>query len=109
MIESLDAQRLRAAQRIVHTAQRLVVISGAGMSADSGIATFRGAGSGGGWDEAVQRLATPEAFRADPQRVWDFYLQRRHVARQAQPFPAATVTLAGSAGIVLPRLLDIVE
>jgi NAD-dependent deacetylase len=76
---------LQTARQIVGRARRLVVISGAGMSADSGIATFRGTGSDGGWDKAALALATPEGFRADPQRVWHRYLQRRLVALAAQP------------------------
>jgi NAD-dependent deacetylase len=81
----IDAKELFAARRIIDRAERLVVISGAGMSADSGIATFRGTGSGGSWNTTAQSVATPEAFRADPQRVWTSYLLRRRKARQAEP------------------------
>ena len=85
MAENPDAAMLRIARQILDSAKRVVVISGAGMSADSGIATFRGAGSSGGWDEAALVLATPEGFRADPQRVWSRYLMRRREALRAQP------------------------
>lgn len=56
--------------------KRLVVLSGAGVSADSGIRTFRD--SGGLWEgHAVEEVATPEGFRRNPERVLDFYNQRR--------------------------------
>jgi NAD-dependent deacetylase len=51
---------------------RLFVLTGAGISAESGLATFRG--SGGLWDgHRVEDVATPEAWEADPALVWRFY------------------------------------
>lgn len=60
--------------------RRLLVLTGAGMSADSGIPTFRG--DGGVWENySAQELATPEAFRCNPELVWDWYRERRlHIA-----------------------------
>ncbi|MBX3618479.1 MAG: NAD-dependent deacylase [Rhizobacter sp.] len=60
-------------------------MTGAGMSAESGIATFRDAQSGlwARFDPA--QLASPEGFRADPALVWDWYAARREGVRQAQP------------------------
>lgn len=56
--------------------KNLVVLSGAGMSAESGIATFRD--SGGLWDKyPVEQVATPEGFQRDPKLVLDFYNLRR--------------------------------
>lgn len=56
--------------------KNLVVLSGAGMSAESGIATFRD--SGGLWDKyPVEQVATPEGYQRDPKLVLDFYNQRR--------------------------------
>ncbi|MDR1865242.1 MAG: NAD-dependent deacylase [Bacteroidales bacterium] len=56
--------------------KKLVVLSGAGMSAESGISTFRD--SDGLWEKyRVEDVATPEAFSANPQLVLDFYNQRR--------------------------------
>ena len=56
--------------------QRIFVLTGAGISAESGLPTFRGAG--GIWrGYRAQDVATPEAFRADPQMVWQFYSERR--------------------------------
>ncbi len=54
----------------------LLVLTGAGVSAESGVPTFRG--SNGLWEnEPVERVASPEGFEADPSRVWRFYSQRR--------------------------------
>ena len=63
---------------------RLVVLSGAGMSAESGIATFRGAG--GLWDgHRVEEVASPEGFAAHPELVLEFYNQRRRQIVDARP------------------------
>jgi NAD+-dependent protein deacetylase sirtuin 5 len=65
-------------------AKHIVVLTGAGISAESGIPTFRGAG--GLWRSFnVQDLATPTAFRRDPSLVWEFYHYRREVVLQCQP------------------------
>lgn len=63
---------------------RLVVLTGAGVSAESGIPTFRGAG--GLWEgHHPEDLATPSAFRADPDRVWRFYEWRRSIVADHAP------------------------
>lgn len=63
---------------------RVVVFTGAGVSAESGLATFRGAG--GLWEgHRVEDVATPEAFARDPLLVWRFYAMRRENAKKAQP------------------------
>jgi NAD-dependent deacetylase len=64
--------------------KRVFVLTGAGVSAESGIPTFRG--KDGYWrnfDPA--RLATPEAFARDPKLVWEWYRERRERIRNAQP------------------------
>ena len=62
----------------------LFVLTGAGISAESGLPTFRG--SGGLWyGHRVQEVATPEAWRANPELVWRFYSMRRRDALAAQP------------------------
>ena len=62
-------------------------MTGAGVSAESGVPTFRGAG--GFWREfQAQDLASPQAFRRDPSLVWEFYHYRREVMLEKQPNPA---------------------
>ncbi|KAJ7150854.1 putative SIR2 family histone deacetylase [Mycena crocata] len=63
---------------------KILALFGAGLSAASGIPTFRGAG--GFWREYdCMTLATPGAFERDPALVWQFYSYRRHCALQAEP------------------------
>ncbi len=65
-------------------APHLVVFTGAGISAESGIQTFRA--SDGLWaDHAIEDVATPDAWRRDPERVLRFYDQRRDQVRRARP------------------------
>ena len=65
--------------------KRIVVFSGAGMSADSGIPTFR-SGSNGLWHEFdPQDLATPAAYRRDKETVWGWYEWRRELVMNARP------------------------
>jgi NAD-dependent deacetylase len=60
------------------------VLTGAGISAESGLATFRG--SGGLWNgHRVEEVATPGAWEADPRLVWGFYSMRRRDALAAEP------------------------
>ncbi len=64
--------------------KKLVVLTGAGMSAESGIATFRD--SGGLWEQyPVEQVATPEGFAADPELVLEFYNLRRRELMKAKP------------------------
>lgn len=71
----------------LRSARRIVSLCGAGLSASSGLPTFRGAG--GMWrNYEATSIATPEAFAADPGLVWQFYSMRRHMALQAAPNPA---------------------
>lgn len=64
--------------------KKIVVLSGAGISAESGIATFRDAD--GLWEgHDVMEVATPEGFRKNPELVLEFYNQRRKNGLQAQP------------------------
>lgn len=63
---------------------RVLVLTGAGVSAESGIPTFRG--KDGYWRNFdPTKLATPEAFARDPQVVWDWYSERRQGIRNARP------------------------
>lgn len=66
---------------------RLVVLTGAGISAESGVPTFRDAG--GLWEgHRVEDVATPEAFMRDPDTVQRFYDARRHAVALVDPNPA---------------------
>ena len=66
-------------------ARRVMVLTGAGMSAESGIPTFRDALTGLWSRYRPEELATPEAFQANPERVWRWYESRREAVRQARP------------------------
>ncbi|HMO44681.1 MAG TPA: NAD-dependent deacylase [Rubrivivax sp.] len=66
-------------------ARRVCVLSGAGMSAESGIPTFRDAMSGLWAQFDPAELASEEGFRANPARVWAWYAQRKQGVRDAQP------------------------
>ncbi len=79
------AQAIPQAATALRDAARVVLFTGAGMSADSGIATFRDA-LGGLWSRFdPQRLATAEGFEADPDLVWGWYQSRRQQVMLAQP------------------------
>eukprot|EP00048_Salpingoeca_helianthica_P014933 m.224293 g.224293 ORF g.224293 m.224293 type:complete len:278 (-) comp16442_c0_seq1:52-885(-) len=78
------AETLAAVRKLVASAQHVVILTGAGVSAESGIPTFRGAG--GLWRRfAVQDLATWDAFERDPSLVWEFYHYRRDVVSRCSP------------------------
>ena len=69
----------------IREARHLVVLTGAGMSAESGVPTFRDAQTGLWAQFNPQDLATEAAFRAHPQRVWDWYQFRREAIARVQP------------------------
>ena len=70
----------------MHESQRVAVLTGAGISAESGVPLFRGAG--GLWQtHRPEDLATPQAFARDPQLVWEWYDWRRARVADAQPNP----------------------
>jgi NAD-dependent deacetylase len=77
--------RVAALREPVQAAARLCVLTGAGMSAESGIATFRDALTGlwARFDPA--ELASVAGFEADPERVWAWYAERREGVRRAEP------------------------
>lgn len=74
--ELLDALR--------HAAQ-IAVLTGAGISAESGVPTFREAQTGFWAQYDPMTLATPEAFATDPERVWDWYEHRRQLIAAVEP------------------------
>lgn len=74
-------------RRLVAAAERPVVLSGAGMSAESGIPTFRDAQTGLWERYSPEQLATEEAFLADPALVWSWYRWRARMVRARRPNP----------------------
>jgi NAD-dependent deacetylase len=78
---------LERAREVLARAQSVAVLTGAGISAESGIPTFRGAG--GLWKNfRAEDLATPGAFARDPLLVWEWYQWRRELIAKAAPNPA---------------------
>ena len=81
------APELERARRILEGAERVVVLTGAGISAESGVPTFRG--EGGLWrNYRAEELATPQAFARDPRLVWEWYDWRRRKIDGCAPNPA---------------------
>jgi NAD-dependent deacetylase len=75
------------ARDLLRAARRIVAVTGAGISAESGVPTFRGAQ--GLWkSHRPEELATPQAFRADPRLVWEWYAWRRGLVAACRPNPA---------------------
>src|SRR5438067_13835138 len=75
---------LQKAKALLKNSKSLCILTGAGISAESGIKTFRDAG--GLWeDHPIEKVATPEGFAEDPKLVWDFYNARRKAADVAAP------------------------
>jgi NAD-dependent deacetylase len=71
----------------VSPTDRVFILAGAGVSAESGIPTFRGVG--GLWrNYRIEEVASPDAWRRDSRLVWEFYSMRRRVAAAAKPNPA---------------------
>jgi len=84
--QSLPALVDRAAG-LLRDARRVCVLTGAGISAESGIPTFRDAQQGLWASYDPMQLATPEGFAEDPELVWRWYESRREYVRRAQPNP----------------------
>jgi NAD-dependent deacetylase len=77
----------------LRAASRVTILTGAGVSAASGVPTFRGAG--GLWRQfRPEDLATPQAFRRDPTLVWEWYAWRRELIARCQPNAAHAVIAA---------------
>lgn len=83
-----DSSIPRSLIRALRTRERVVVLTGAGVSAESGIPTFREAQSGMWARFRPEELATPQAFRRNPGRVWAWYQWRRNLIADAAPNPA---------------------
>lgn len=79
-----DSPALASFHEHLLRSRRVLAVLGAGLSAASGLPTFRGAGGLWRTHDAIS-LATPEAFKRDPGFVWQFYSYRRHMALNAKP------------------------
>ena len=99
------------AASLLKNARHPLFLSGAGISAESGIPTFRGAESaraGGLWKNfRAEDLATPEAFRRDPALVWDWYNWRKRLILEKKPNAAHHAIVAIAAKI--PQLLCVTQ
>ena len=85
--------------------RNVVVFTGAGVSAESGIPTFRG--EGGLWRNfRAEELATPEAFARDPAMVWEWYEMRRGLVRAAEPNAAHRAVAALFDAVVVTQNVD---
>ncbi len=92
MSSSVPSRDIETARRSLDSAAIVVVLTGAGISADSGVPTFRG--PGGLWnDHRPEELATPAAFERDPRLVWEWYGWRRALVDACRP-NAAHLALA---------------
>lgn len=102
------ASRERVAERLA-AADRVLALTGAGISAESGIPTFRG--KDGWWrKEDPTKLATQAAFQRDPSYVWEWYEHRRGLVGEADPNPGhealAAWESAGQAVLVATQNVD---
>ena len=98
------------ARELLQEAQRVLVLTGAGISAESGIPTFRG--EKGLWKEhRPEELATPQAFQRDPRLVWEWYDWRRQLIAECRPNPGHTslarwLSSRGSAAVLATQNVD---
>ncbi|KAL2097269.1 hypothetical protein ACEWY4_006476 [Coilia grayii] len=100
-------------RQVFSKAKRIAIITGAGVSAESGIPTFRG--PGGLWRKwKAQDLATPEAFSRNSSRVWEFYHHRRELTLNSSPNAAhyaiaeceARLSKQGRSVVVITQNID---
>lgn len=100
-------EALKAAIAAIHESKprSVVVLTGAGVSADSGIPTFRG--EGGLWrNYKAEDLATPQAFARNPKLVWEWYEWRRSIVRSAEPNAAHRAIASLPGALVVTQNVD---
>lgn len=99
---AIDVDKLAAARDLIARAGQVLVLTGAGISAESGVPTFRDALTGLWARFDPEELATEAAYRRQPALVWAWYLHRRELVAAAQPNPAhdALVALAAQKAAV---------
>jgi NAD-dependent deacetylase len=76
---------IQDAAKLIQEAETIAVLTGAGVSKESGVPTFRDAMDGLWAQYDPQELATPQAFKANPKLVWDWYSWRREMVAKAKP------------------------
>jgi NAD-dependent deacetylase len=81
----MQDETIEQAAQLLHRANRVCVSTGAGMSAESGIPTFRDEETGLWTKVKPEEFATPEAFARDPAKVWQWYRHRRASLAQIEP------------------------
>jgi NAD-dependent protein deacetylase/lipoamidase len=80
----MSSQRIDDAAAVLAGARKVIALTGSGISAESGVPTFRG--ESGLWRQfRAESLATPEAFARDPTLVWEWYDWRRGLIAPAEP------------------------
>jgi len=104
-----DFQGLEEARALLAAADRVCVLTGAGVSAESGVPTFRG--EDGLWNSyRAEELATPQAFRRDPRMVWEWYDWRRGKIGSCVPNPGhhalARLALGGKSVRIVTQNVD---
>jgi NAD-dependent deacetylase len=83
----MNTEDIKRAAEMIRNAKRIAVLTGAGISSESGVPTFRG--KDGLWRQfRAEDLATPEAFSRDPKLVWEWYNWRRGLIGKVEPNPA---------------------
>ncbi len=83
----MSSEELKVAELVKRSSGRVIAFTGAGISAEVGIPTFRG--RDGLWERYdPEELATPRAFRRNPELVWRWYAWRMSLIREARPSPA---------------------
>jgi len=101
----MDALKAAIAAIRKQKPKRVVILTGAGVSADSGIPTFRG--EGGLWrNHRPEDLATPEAFARNPLLVWEWYEWRRSIVRNAEPNAAHRAIASLGDALVVTQNVD---
>ncbi len=101
-------ERIANLGALIRAARYAFIMTGAGVSAESGVPTFRG--PGGWWREHdVRELASPEAFAANPRLVWDWYGERRRGVLACEPnaaHRAIAAWLAARPGMLITQNVD---
>ena len=99
-----EVSQIDQGRELLSRAESICVLSGAGVSAESGVPTFRG--EGGLWkSHRAEDLATPGAFRRDPRLVWEWYEWRRGLIRECGPNPGHEALARLALGTVPTRIV----